>query len=899
MATKERVGHTLDNFIWGYINIGVTSIMPFFVRSLIIRKWGMEYLGINSLFASILNVLNISELGIGSAIIYNLYRPVAEKNIEETKKLLALYNLVYKFLGLVILGIGLCLVPFLSHLINGEIPDGINIYIIYFIYLINTIVSYWIFPYSIAVFQANQITSVNNKICAVVWLFNYTVQLLVVICSKNYYLYFLLLPIGSLAVYIFTGVKQRRAFPQYVPCKFKKDFFTSNFWKEFKKRVVGMSISKFRTTCRGALDTIVISAVLGLSMTAKYQNYLMVMTVPAMLILYITGAALPSLGNSVAIDSNENSLGITKMVCFVVEWVSVFFGALLMCFYQPFMYLYAGEAGMLSIQTAVLFVVFFYLKSISSISDMVRNSCGVWWEGRWIAVCETICNLLLNIVLVYIIGVNGIILATIVSLFFINIPLETCCIYKYYFKKSACGTLLGYCKSFIVAFGAIGITYGISVFFEHYGFVGLLLDLAVCLIIPNVIFGAVYFKSEEMTEMKQILKNVWKNDIKEKKNMKSTSFVKKSEKSIMRKVASMFEKIILGLLWLPWKYGQIKNCDDFVCNLMIPITQAIEKKSNCYVTYNLYPKYANNLNEWRYGHGIHASDTAIIMQGPLRKEEDFTLETVRYYQKVYPEVKVIVSTWKTEDMAYIKRLENEINCEVVLSDAPENAGVANINYQTKSSLAGVREAKRLNCQYVLKTRTDSRVTMPGILEHLVQLVNEYPIYDRQMGRIILFNAYLFLPFMEFGTYYFGKIQDMENLFDCKLHSGKVEKGYADKLLENGVTYKQLYKEGCALNWVMKCYAERIENKVKCDLNDWWNFLSKYTICLPVAYLHPLWVKYDYNHEESDMIWMYRRKILGSTGVDNTMVDYATWNALKNKQFPDSEQYGNLINLPMR
>ena len=372
------------------------------------------------------------------------------------------------------------------------------------------------------------------------------------------------------------------------------------------------------------------------------------------------------------------------------------------------------------------------------------------------------------------------------------------------------------------------------------------------------------------------------------------------KKNVMRRLAAMFRGGMKALLGIPYMWGKRNGQDDFVCNLMIPIAEAVEQKSNSYVTYNLYPKCAEKQNVWCYGRGIHAEEVAIIMQGPIRIEENFTLETVRYYAKIYPGVKVIVSTWKEEDQEQIRLLKEEKNCEVILNEKPLSEGVAHINYQMFSSLAGVKKAEMEGVKYALKTRSDSRITMPGILEQLVELVGNYEIPGTKRCRVVLFNAYLFYPYMDFGTYYFGRVEELQQLFDCYNHPGEVEKDYAERLVKQGITYREMFTEGCALNWALKNYFSKIHNeKVKCQLEDWWTDIGNYTICLPVAFLRPLWVKYDYNHEESDMVWLYRREIMGSAGVDNSMIDFAMWNWLKNGERPDAELYNRYLDMAMR
>ena len=151
MSNKLR--NTQRNIFFGFLNKIVTMLFPFVVRSIIIVKLGMEYVGLNSLFASILQVLSLAELGFGSAIVFSMYKPIANNDRAEIGALLNLYRKTYHIMGGIILCIGVLLVPFLNNFISGGYPADINIQILYLIYLLNTISSYFLYAYKQSLLQ--------------------------------------------------------------------------------------------------------------------------------------------------------------------------------------------------------------------------------------------------------------------------------------------------------------------------------------------------------------------------------------------------------------------------------------------------------------------------------------------------------------------------------------------------------------------------------------------------------------------------------------------------------------------------------------------------------------------------------------------------------------------------
>lgn len=512
MATKERVEHTLKNTVWTYIYSLVGSVFPFLIRFALIRFLGIEYLGLNSIYAAILQVLNISELGIGQAIGISMYKPVAEGKTKEVNKLISLYSKFYNWLGLGILLIGVLLIPAIPQIVNGEYPPNINICLAYLIYLSQSVLGYFVFPYCNTVFIAKQSVEKVYKYQSLIWIVVYSTQLLVICVYQDYYLYLLLLPVGTVLCGIFNRIGMKKYYPQFRVERVEKNDFEKDFWYLLIKRFCAMALSKVRIVFRNSIDTIIISIFLGTIIAAKYQNYILTMTVPHMLISSLVSGILPSFGNSIALETKESNLAVIRVVTFALHWVGTVFAAFLLCFYQPFMELWAGTEGLLSEMSVILFVGYFYIRVISEISILVRNASGVWWEGKSIAVVETIVNLGLNILFVKIWGVEGIILATIISMLSINIPFETYSVYKHYFGIAPWRDLGKYLLQGLIAFITVFITYRINQLFNNMGGIDFLISIAVCIFVPNIILLIFHWKNEKLRAIINIGINVLKKE---------------------------------------------------------------------------------------------------------------------------------------------------------------------------------------------------------------------------------------------------------------------------------------------------------------------------------------------------------------------------------------------------
>lgn len=505
---SNRTNHTIKNVIWHSIQVISMSLMPFFVRTVMMRCWGIEYVGLNSLFMSILNVLNITELGIGETLVYNMYAPAAKKNNDLMCKLLSLYNSLYIFLGIIIFVIGIILVPFLPRLIQGTYPSEINIVLVYFIFLAQTISGYLIFAYASAAFLANQDTSIQSRTATVVWTISYAIQIVIILSIKNYYVYALVLPLASSIVALVSAYFMYKKFPEYKQVKISKNSFSKKFWTEFIKRVIGASVNKLRIACRITVDTLILSSFKGLVPVAVYNNYSMVMQVPKMLLGAVCSGILPSLGNGVALEDKEKNYNVKQQVSFIIHFLATVASSLILVYYQGFMRIWAGYDNTASDMVAILFTILLYILSLEQVNAIVRSSTGIWWQGKWVAIVETIVNIILNIVFLSIWGIEGVIFATIISVAVVNIPFETFYLYKYYYEKKPWKDYLMIVYDALIAFVAVALSYIITRFLNYGYIITFILWGIVATIVPSIVMLICHMRDKRMLEVYRLIRRI-------------------------------------------------------------------------------------------------------------------------------------------------------------------------------------------------------------------------------------------------------------------------------------------------------------------------------------------------------------------------------------------------------
>lgn len=515
MLKYSKTKNSFRNIFWGIINKILVMFWPFIIRYLMIHKIGIEYLGLSSLFSSILQMMSLAELGFGSAMVYAMYKPIAENNIAKVNALVSFYKRVYRWIGLIVLVFGVLLIPFLPHLVNGKYPSDINIYTLYFIYLLNSVCSYWLFAYKTSLFTAYHRIDITSKITGIVNTFMYITQCLILLLIGNYYAYTIALPLATIANNIFTHFWARKMFP-HICGKGTIDKKTVN---EIKKRVIALFGHKLGAVVTNSTDNLVISAFLGLSALAMYNNYYQIMTSLIGLFAIVNNSLIAGLGNSIVTDSIKKNYKILKEITFGNVWAVGWCSICLLCLFQPFIEIWVGKDYLFSIETVILLASYFYVWKFKDMLAVYKDAAGMWWDDRWKPVVYCLVNIIVSVLLVRIIGINGVIIGTIISQLFVAIPWETYVFFDRYIYKDTDlkGSLLYYAATMfrytaVVIFAAI-VTYLCCLYMQSTNkLIELGIRSIVCMVVPNVIWVAMFHRSPEFIFVRNKIKKKVGND---------------------------------------------------------------------------------------------------------------------------------------------------------------------------------------------------------------------------------------------------------------------------------------------------------------------------------------------------------------------------------------------------
>jgi len=502
----ERTKNAARNIVFDGMLKLLNIIIPFFLRSIMLHYLGVEYLGLSGLFRSILSFLNLAELGVGSAMVFSMYKPIAEDDTPSICALLKLYRTFYRAIGLFIAVVGLALTPFLRSLISGDIPADMNLYILYFMNLGSTVLTYWLFAYKRSLLDAHQRTDVISKVSLITQFVEYALKLPALIIFRNYYM-FLGVQLGAqVVINLLTAVRVNKMYPQYTP----QGHLPREKVMDIVRRVRDLFTSKFSAVVFNFADTLVISAFMGLTALAIYQNYFFVITALRTFIDVIIVACIAGVGNSLVTESEEKNYNDFSRITMLFGWIMGVGSAMLLCLYQPFMHIWMGEENMLTFNYVICFVIYFYTMGMNKIINMFKDAAGIWHRDRFRPLTAALVNLGLNLATVKWLGLYGVLLSSVVSIVGVQIPWLFHNLFQEVFpRKYLWPYVRFFCGLVGVALASCAASWLLCSLLRLGVWPSLIVNACVSFLVPNLFFFILYGKNplfrESIAQIRRVL----------------------------------------------------------------------------------------------------------------------------------------------------------------------------------------------------------------------------------------------------------------------------------------------------------------------------------------------------------------------------------------------------------
>ena len=499
MRTKKA----LKNAISSIMSYMVLTAMVFIVQRVFKDTLGVEYIGLDGLFNNIISCLAIAELGFGSAIVVNLYKPVRDNNIPEIKALMGFYKKIYRYIAIVVFVLGMIILPFVEKIV-GTVQIPLNIKLLYLLYLFDVVVSYFV-TYKRSILYANQQNYYITAIHTVVAFTTYILRILVLLMFKNYYLYIFTSVLMRLIENIVINILVNKIYP-YI-----KDKDVDNISEQVKddifKKVKGLFFHKIASFIVNGTDNIIIAMVpgLGVVMVGIYSSYTIITEKLIGIITTVFGSITSSVGNLLVEGDREKNYTIFTNLNYVISWVYIFSSISLYYVSFPFVEIWMGKDMVLDSVTVFIISLKLFVSGIRMTFSMFKEAAGVFYEDRYVPIIESVLNLVLSIPMAFAWGLKGVLIGTICS---------TMLLYVYTYPKYVYGIILNkdikiYCKDMfviIVRFVLCFVSTQIVMGFINCSnvFVQLAFTLMVCVFVPNIIMIIMTNKSKEFVYFKTL-----------------------------------------------------------------------------------------------------------------------------------------------------------------------------------------------------------------------------------------------------------------------------------------------------------------------------------------------------------------------------------------------------------
>ena len=501
---ESRTKNSFKNFQFGAITQVINTIFSFISRTIFIKVLGEEYLGVNGLFTNILTVLSFAELGIGNAIIFSMYKPIAENNKDKINALMKLYKKAYNIIGIVVLLIGICVVPFLDFIIKDPPNIHENIEMVYLLYLLNTSLSYF-FTYKKSIISAKQKEYIINTYKIIFIIIKNILQALFLFITKNFIVY---LCIQILCTFLENLFVSMRANKMYAYINNKNDSeLVSEEKKDIFKNIKSLVVYKFGSVILNGTDSIIISKLVGIVEVGLYSNYLLIVQSIGNVINNALHGITASIGNLNATADGKQKEKVFYNLFFISIWIFGFCSIALLTLIDPFIEIWLGEGYSLEFSAVVAIILHFYINGVQFTGYTYRVTAGLFNKGKIAPIVAAILNIILSIWLGNIWGITGIILATSISRLTTTTWYDVFLVHKYEFKTS----WIKYLKKYIYYFVIVIINYIICSWLVNLlgtGIVNFIIKCTIVLVISNLFFLLIFFRKEEFKNILELLKRI-------------------------------------------------------------------------------------------------------------------------------------------------------------------------------------------------------------------------------------------------------------------------------------------------------------------------------------------------------------------------------------------------------
>lgn len=477
----------------GIIQQIVLILGSFVYRTIFLSILSKEYMGINGLFFNLLQLFSLTELGIGSAILYSMYKPVAQ---QDTKKLAALVRFnrnAYYVIAAVIFAMGMCFMPFVKSLVDtSEVPADVNLYVVYFLFLMETVTGY-LFTYRQTVLNADQKSYQVFLFESAKLIMGYIVRAAVLVLSRDFQLVLLC---GISSDFVLNWI-----FSIWIGRKYPELFRNREVLPKEEKRVIfkntaGLMCHRIGNVAVNSTASIVLSKFVSLAVVGMYSNYSTIVVAITNVASRIFVGILPIVSNFAIGKSKEETHKLFNRLLFANLWMASFTSVCLFLLLNPFITVWLDESFLFTQGVVAMICLQHYLQVARLTANNFINSCGLFMRDKVRPLIECTVNLVVSVVLVQKIGIAGVFVGTCLSGALTYFWREPYLVFRNFFGKGLVRYWLTQALWLILT---IAMCVGGTWLFAYLpgGFLGFVLKTAIAGIGSNLVIFLLTFRSDE------------------------------------------------------------------------------------------------------------------------------------------------------------------------------------------------------------------------------------------------------------------------------------------------------------------------------------------------------------------------------------------------------------------
>lgn len=503
MRTRNSIINSLAG-AGGYL---IQMFSNFIVRAKFVEYLGDSVLGVNALFTNVISMLALAELGLGTGLIYKLYKPVADHDVPRIQSLLRFYKRAYMIIGAVIAAAGFIL-SFYVYLFDKDRTFSRGYMgLTFFLFVLDVLASY-LFANQKALVTADQKNYIINIAHAGSQLVTCLLQIVLLITTQSFVLYLVAKIVCRVGEGLAISRRYRRLYPD-ISLK-ESEAIGREERRDLFRNINAMLYHRIGSFSLSSTSNMIITYFVNLVTVGIYSNYTLITNTINNLIAQMFQGVTASFGDLIHTENTERAYEKFNLLYYVNFLLVSFCTTSLLVLIEPFITLWLGERFLFGKDTLLLILLYFYIYSMRRVIFMARDSAGLYQPDRYMPLLETVINLGLAILLVQRWGVNGVLIANLVSMLLIPFWIQPTIVYKHIFGRSVRAYFVRYVQYFLVTLLSGGLTYGVCQLLpaEWNLWLSLLARGVLCLMIPNFLNLLLFCRTEEFCAVWRLLKGM-------------------------------------------------------------------------------------------------------------------------------------------------------------------------------------------------------------------------------------------------------------------------------------------------------------------------------------------------------------------------------------------------------